>query len=391
MKKIDWLKYIPLCISLFILFLGIRYWNALTGLVSLLVSAAWPLVLGAAIAYVINILMSFYERNIAPRSKNKLWQKSRRTVCMLLAFLTVIAAAALLAWLIIPQLTNCFAVLLNALPPAVEGLSVWAKETFNFDVNAFLQEHSASLPSTIDDWRALLEQHADKLINGVGGVMSAVVSATSVVFSSIITIFMSLIFCINILAGKEKLGQQFRKLSLRVLGEKIMKHVSHVLSTLNDCFHAYIVGQLVEAVILGTMCAVGMWIFGFPYPLMIGAVIGVLALIPIAGAYIGGAVGFIMIFSVSPTQAVLFLVFLVVLQQIEGNLIYPRTVGSTLHLPGIWVLAAVLIGGGVMGVVGMILFVPLTAAIYRLTGEWVAAGKAARMTAASAEATANQQ
>ena len=214
MKKIDWLKYIPLCISLFILFLGIRYWDALTGLVSLLVSAAWPLVLGAAIAYVINILMSFYERNIAPRSKNKLWQKSRRTVCMLLAFLTVIAAAALLAWLIIPQLTNCFAVLLNALPPAVEGLSVWAKETFNFDVNAFLQEHSASLPSTIDDWRALLEQHADKLINGVGGVMSAVVSATSVVFSSIITIFMSLIFCINILGSKEKLGQQFHKLSL---------------------------------------------------------------------------------------------------------------------------------------------------------------------------------
>ena len=126
-----------------------------------------------------------------------------------------------------------------------------------------------------------------------------------------------------------------------------------------------------KALILGGLCALGMWIFQLPYAIMIGALIGVLALIPIAGAYIGGALGAIMIFSVDPFKALLFIVFLVVLQQVEGNLIYPRTVGSTLHLPGIWVLAAVTIGGAIMGISGMLLFVPLTAAVYRLLGEWV--------------------
>ena len=147
--------------------------------------------------------------------------------------------------------------------------------------------------------------------------------------------------------------------------------IEAVMKVTDDCFHSYIVGQCIEAAILGSLCAVGMMLLRLPYSLMIGALVGVSALIPIAGAYIGAVVGAVMIFSVSPVQALIFLVFLVILQQLEGNLIYPRTVGSSLGLPGIWVLAAVTVGGGVMGVLGMIVFVPLTATVYRLLAEYV--------------------
>ena len=148
--------------------------------------------------------------------------------------------------------------------------------------------------------------------------------------------------------------------------------IRHVLKTLNECFRSYIVGQCLEALILGALCTLGMLVFRFPYAVMVGTLVGFTALIPIAGAYIGAFVGAFMIFTVDPLKALLFLVYIVVLQQIEGNLIYPRVVGTSLGLPGIWVLAAVMIGGHVDGVVGMLLGVPLCAALYRLLREDVA-------------------
>ena len=141
------------------------------------------------------------------------------------------------------------------------------------------------------------------------------------------------------------------------------------LPSWDDCFHRYIVGQCTEAVILGVLCTVGMLIFRFPYAPMIGALIGFTALIPVAGAYIGAAVGAIMILTVSPLKALLFLVFIVVLQQLEGNLIYPKVVGKSIGLPAIWVLAAITVGGSLMGIAGMLISVPITAALYRLLKE----------------------
>lgn len=367
--KLDWKSCIIGCISIFVLYLAIHYWSSITSFAGIIASAASTLVMGAVIAYVVNILMSFYEHRLAPHAKHPLWQNSRRTVCMLLAFLTVIAALVLLLQLIVPQLVECFDKLVKAMPKAASSLYQWLNERVG--LTEYLQGLDLSLPETTEEWRKQLEKYADVLLSGVGGVMNAAVSVTTSLAGMLITLFMSLIFACNILAGKEKLASQFTRLTERVLGKKLMLHVHHVMEVLDSCFHAYIVGQLIEALILGSLCALGMWILRLEYPLMIGALIGVMALIPIAGAYIGGALGAIMLFSVEPIQAVIFLVFLLILQQIEGNLIYPRTVGSTLHLPGIWVLAAVTIGGGVMGITGMLIFVPLTAALYRLLGEWV--------------------
>jgi len=370
--KLDWKSCLRLCLSVFALYLAIHYWSKITGFVGVLVSAASTLVMGAVIAYIVNILMSFYERKLAPGSKNKVWKGMRRPVCMILSFLTVVVALVLLIQLIVPQLVECFDKLAGALVKAVPEVYSWLDERLNLSAILKEQEMNFALPETTEGWRTLLEKSAGVLINGLGGVMNAAVTVTTSLFGTIVTLFMSLIFACNILAGKETLGRQFALLFTRILGEKTMQRIRHVLQVLDSCFHSYIVGQLIEALILGSLCTIGMLILRLDYALMIGALIGVMALIPIAGAYIGAAIGAIMLFSVDPIQAVIFLVFLVILQQIEGNLIYPRTVGSTLHLPGIWVLAAVTIGGGVMGISGMLLFVPLTAAAYRLIGEWVA-------------------
>ena len=364
--RVEWKSCLRVGISAFLLYLAIYYWAGIENLAGVVVNAAFPLVLGGVIAYVANILMSFYERKI--KSRNKKWPKFRRPVCMLLAFATVIAAMVLLFQLIIPQLISCFGVLLEALPGAIAALYQWLDNTLG--VSAWMQGEDALLNSAAD-WEGILKKLGSVLLNGVGGAMNVVVEVTSTVLGGIVTLFMSLIFSVYILLGKEKLSDQFDRLMTKVLGEKRCAKIEAVLNILNDCFHSYIVGQCIEAVILGSLCAVGMMILRLPYALMIGALVGVSALIPIAGAYIGAAVGAVMIFSVSPMQALVFLVFLLILQQVEGNLIYPRTVGSSLGLPGIWVLASVTIGGSVMGVLGMILFVPLTATAYRLLTKYV--------------------
>ena len=172
---------------------------------------------------------------------------------------------------------------------------------------------------------------------------------------------------LEILTGKEKLKRQFTRLSGAYLGDSWQNKAWPVLGVANECFHNYIVGQVVEAIIIGVLCAVGMWALRLPYAPMVGTVVGFTALIPVFGCYLGAAVGALMCLAVSPMKALIFLVFICILQQLEGNLIYPRVVGTSLGLPGIWVLAAVTVGGGMGGIGGMLLSVPLAATIYKLT------------------------
>lgn len=359
-----------LCSSLFVLYLAIHYWDALVNLLGLFLSAAGTLITGAVIAYVLNILMTFYERHLSVLDSFRLWQKLRRSVCMVLAFLTLVAAILVLIRLIVPQLISCFQVLLSSMPEVLRQLYDTMME--NETISALMVENNLVLPTTEQEWRVMLEKAIDFLMTGAASsVVNTAVTFTAGLVGSVFSLLMSLIFTFNILAGKEMLSRQSKRLLHRLVGDARMDKVMHVINTLDDCFHNYIVGQCIEALILGSLCAIGMFILRLDYALMIGALIGVMALVPIVGAYIGAAVGAIMLFSVSPMKALIFLIFLLILQQIEGNLIYPHTVGSKMRLPGLWVLAAVLIGGGMMGIVGMILFVPLTAALYRLMGEWV--------------------
>lgn len=366
--KLEWKTCIKIGITAAVLFLFIHYWERLVVAVSLALSAAKPLLLGCVIAYVVNILMSFYEKYYFTKGKlkDKRWVKqSRRIACMLLAYFSVVGILFLIFSLVIPQLLECGKLLAKEIPAVLNNTAVYVQE--NEKLRELLSEAGISIQqNSMTDWEGILKNALVWIASGIGGVMGSVFTVVSGVFSGAVTVLISVIFSIYLLLSKETLFVQIRKIFKTYCRQNIYSGISYVYHTLNDCFHKFIVGQCMEAVILGVLCMVGMLIFGFPYATMIGAFIGFTALIPVAGAYIGAAVGAFMILTVSPVKALLFLVFIVVLQQLEGNLVYPRVVGSSIGLPGIWVLSAVTIGGGVLGVGGMLLGVPIAAACYQM-------------------------
>lgn len=365
--KIEWKTCFKLGVTAFLLYLCINYWSGAVGLVGTLIGAASPLIIGAVIAYVINILMSFYEKHYFTKSESSKVKKSRRPLCMIFAFLTLILIIALVAGLVVPEFVSCVQLLVEKLPDAIDTLIAKLDET-----EIISAEMIASLKEV--DWEARIQQLIGILTSGVGDVMNNIVNTVASIFSGVVSFVIGIIFSIYLLSGKEKLGSQCDRIMNRYMKKNWYGKIKYVLSVLNDSFHRYIVGQCTEAVILGVLCMIGMMILRLPYATMIGALIGLTALIPVAGAYIGAFVGAFMIMTVSPMKALIFLVFIVVLQQAEGNLIYPRVVGSSMGLPALWVLAAVTIGGGVMGIPGMLLGVPVTATIYRLLREDVNKG-----------------
>ncbi len=357
--KLRWKDCFMVGASIFALYLGIRLLPGAVGLVKALVGASTPLLLGCIVAYIVNILMSFYESHWFPKSKSDLVHRSRRVVCMVLAFVTLVAAVVLIVALIVPQLLSCVQILVSEIPGAMTKL-VQLIQSWGIVPEQLLE------PLANVNWQSKLGDILKTLTSGVGSVMGAVISTVSGFVSNLVTGLLAAIFAIYLLLGREQLQRQMGRLLERYVPSLWRGRLNYLVHTVDDCFHRYIVGQCLEAVIIGALCAAGMLLLGLPYATMIGALVGFTALIPVAGAYIGAGVGAFMILTVDPIQAVIFLVFLVILQQLEGNLIYPKVVGSSLGLPGIWVLAAVTVGGGLGGVMGMLLGVPLAAAAYRI-------------------------
>ena len=361
--KPDWKTCFRICASVFVLYLCIFYWERFSAFLGTFLTALSPLLLGLVMAYVLNILMSFYEKHYFPRRKDQpAVAKSRGIVCLLAAILTLCGIVALVVGLVVPELTSCVKLLLQSAGPAVEKL---------LDSQLVAQLLPAELLQKLDaiNWNDTVQQVVKFVGNGLGNAAGAVVATVSSAVSSLLNLFLGIIFAVYLLLGRDKLKAQSRRVLACYLPPKIMDKTLHCLAVINDCFHNYIVGQCLEAVILGVLCIVGMTVFRFPYAIMIGTLIGFTALIPIAGAYIGAGVGAVMILTQSPVKALLFLLFIVVLQQLEGNLIYPKVVGGSIGLPALWVLAAVTVGGSLMGITGMLLGVPVAAAFYRLLRE----------------------
>ncbi len=357
--KIEWKSCLKICVSIFLLYICILYWQPIAGFTFSLLGAALPLLLGGAVAFLLNILMEKFESIYFPKSTKKAVLKTRRPVCVFLAVLALLAIISLVGWLVIPEFTDAVILLFEKLPDAISTAIDW------FDARHLLPEEVLNYLENVN-WDSLFDGVIDMIKNYGGDAVNFIISTVSSLFTWIVNVFVALIFAVYILLNKEKLLSQSNRIMNRFVSENWCHKIRYVLRVLNECFRRYIVGQSVEAVILGVLCCIFMLIFGFPYATMISACIAFTALIPVAGAYIGGAVGFIMILTESPAKAFLFVLFLVILQQLEGNLIYPRVVGSSMGLPGIWVLAAVVVGGGVAGVLGMLLGVPLAAALYRM-------------------------
>ena len=328
----------------------------------------FPFVLGGAIAFVINVPMSFLEKKIFGKIKegNKAGEKLARPISLLLTIILAVGVIILVMFGVIPQLTRTIASLMMSIATFIPQMQDWIREFShnNQDIMKLVNQVQFN-PDQAIKWGISI------LGNGAGNMMNTTMSAVGSIVSGFATFFIAFSFACYILFQKEKLYIQIRKIFFAFIPRKKAEAFLKICSLTYRTFANFLAGQCLEAVILGSMFVVTLSILKMPYALLIGTLIAFTALIPIFGAFIGCALGCFLIFMVSPKQAVLFIIVFLILQQIEGNLIYPHVVGGSVGLPSIWVLAAVTIGGNLMGIVGMLVFIPIVSVIYTIFREFV--------------------
>lgn len=356
-NKKPWLYLAAVAVVL----LALKYSDALLGGIRLLFSLLVPLLLGCGVAYVLNILVAKLESLPPLRDPQSKLYPIRRALSITGALVGILLVITLLFGIIIPQLVDAFRVMLINVPPAVNEFLAWLD---SLDVT--LPQLEAWLRSLNLNWPDLLQKATTYLTSGVGNMFTSAFGLLSSLGGIVMQVVIAVIFALYLLAGKERLGRQFHAVAETYLPPRVCRTLWYVLATAHDTFTKFFVGQFTEAIVIGVLCTLGMWLFRLPYATMIGTLVGATALLPVVGAYLGAAVGAFMILTVNPLQALGFLVFIAILQQLEGNLIYPRVVGTSIGLPGIWVLTAVTVGGGIGGIAGMLLAVPVTATLYRL-------------------------
>lgn len=328
-----------------------------------------PFILGGAIAFVLNVPMNFVQRHLFDEErikKSKVLQKMARPVSMILVLIAVFGIVAIVMFILIPQLGETFANLGRSIQAFIPQIQEWAARLFNDN-----KEIMDTVNNLEFDWNKIMDTGINFFKNGAGSVVDSTITAAKSIVSGLTTFFIAFVFAIYILLQKEKLGVQAKKVLFAFVRRGRAEATVEVLSLTYNTFSSFLTGQCVEAVILGSMFAVSMTILKLPYALLVGVLIAFTALIPIFGAFVGCGVGAFLIFMVDPMKALIFVVLFLVLQQIEGNLIYPHVVGNSVGLPSIWVLAAVSIGGSLMGVVGMLIFIPIVSVVYALFREIV--------------------
>ena len=326
-----------------------------------LFSIAFPLILGAIMSYAINIIMKKLETKWYPETDNQRFLRAKRPICLFMSIFLMVALIYFIIRLVVPELLDAFVVIGQEIPVYFAKIQTWVIEHGDL-----FPEIAKEIGAAEVNWQDISQKLITYATSGVSTMLNSAMSIVGQLIGSVIHTAIALVFAIYILLNKEKLMRQFRLIEKAYLNEKVSYRMNLFLDTAHDCFTSFISGQCIEAIILGLLCTVGMFILGFPYAPMVGTLVGATALIPIVGAYIGAIVGAFMIFTVEPMQAVGFLVFILVLQQVEGNVIYPKVVGSSIGLPGMWVLSAVTLGGGLAGIPGMLLGVPLAATAYHL-------------------------
>lgn len=329
-----------------------------------------PFIIGCCVAYVVNLLLRPLERFwtwIWRKLKNKkVVDALKRPVCLILSFLIVLGVVFAVVFMIIPALKETVVTFANKVPQYAKTVEGWY-----FALVDFLANYNFTLPEISLDTGNITNIAKDIISNYGENVLDTTVNVTTTIVSTVVDIVLGIAFAIYLLAQKEKLSNQVRKVINAIFTPARAKKIVDFTALTNGIFTKFVTGQLTEACIIGLLCFIGMLILGMPYAGIISILVGFTALIPMFGAFLGTAVGAFLIVLESPIKALWFVVFIIVLQQLEGNLIYPRVVGQSVGLPGIWVLAAVTVGGGLFGVVGMLFSVPICSVLYVLFREFV--------------------
>lgn len=324
----------------------------------------FPFALGGAIAFILNVPMHFVEEKLFKKiglSDKKVGKKISRPLAFILTVLFVVGLIAIVVFVVVPELGNTIVNIGKTLQEFVPQVQEWAIQFFGDN-----PELVAQIQSLEFEWDQILGDVVNFLKNGAGSVIGTTFEAAKSIVSAVSTFFIAFVFSCYILLQKEKLNIQVRKLMYAFLPRDWTEIFIALGSVTYKTFSSFLTGQCLEAVILGCMFFLTMTILRMPYALLIAVLIAFTALIPIFGAFIGCAVGTLLIFMVNPLQAVAFVVMFLVLQQIEGNFIYPHVVGNSVGLPSMWVLVAVSVGASLMGVVGMLVFIPIVSVIYTL-------------------------
>ena len=368
LSKMSIKKIRELIVFAALLVVALWKFDVVLGVLKTIWDIIFPFVLGGAIAFLTNVPMSFLEKKIFEnvKKKNKIVRKLKRPISLILTIVLVVGVIALVMFGVIPQLTRTMGTLVTSINDFIPQMQSWIGEFFHNNQEIMnLVDQIEFDPDQAIKWGISL------LGNGAGNMMNTTMSAVGSIVSGVATFFIAFSFACYILFQKEKLHIQIRKVFFAFLPRQKADTFLKVCSLTYRTFANFLAGQCLEAVILGSMFVVTLSILRMPYALLIGILIAFTALIPIFGAFIGCAVGSFLIFMVNPQQAILFVIVFLVLQQIEGNLIYPHVVGESVGLPSIWVLAAVTIGGNLMGIVGMLVFIPLLSVLYTIFREFV--------------------
>ncbi len=352
-----------------LVFVGLQHMEVLIGLLRTGLQLLFPFILGAAIAFILNVPMHFLEEKIFGRFKKKSNRKIRkliRPVSLVLSLILIAGIIMIVVLVVVPDLAGTAVSLGRNIERSIPKIQAWAIDTFHNNTQFVDWIQSIQV-----NWEQMFQRVMDMLRSSMANVLSSMVSVTMGIFSTIANLCIGFVFACYLLLQKERLGRQVRKVFHAFMPAKRVERVIYICSLSYHTFSNFITGQCIEAVILGTMFFVTMSIFRFPYALLVGVLIAFTALIPIFGAFIGCIVGALLILMVDPMRALMFILLFLVLQQIEGNLIYPHVVGSSVGLPSIWVLMAVTLGGNLLGVAGMLIFIPLMSVLYSLFREWV--------------------
>lgn len=339
-----------------------RIENLAAGFVFLM-RIVFPFILGGAMAFILNIPMHFLEGRVFAKAKKK---KLVRPVSLVLSILFVVAILQIVLVVVIPEIAATFAGISKNIETFLPKLEQWLTEAFPDS-----EQLEMWIESLEFNWDKILQSAVNFLKNGAGNVLSSTVTVAKTVISTLMNFFVGFVFACYILLQKEKLSVQVKKVLYAFLPRHAVEKTLQVAALSYKTFSNFVTGQCLESVILGTMFFVSMSVLRFPYALLVGVLIAFTALIPIFGAFIGCVLGTFLILVSNPVQAIGFVILFFVLQQVEGNLIYPHVVGGSVGLPSIWVLVAVTVGGSLMGVVGMLIFIPLSSVLYALFKGWV--------------------
>jgi predicted PurR-regulated permease PerM len=319
-----------------------------------------PFIIAFSMAFVLNLPMKFFETkvfNFLDKEKSNFIRGLKRPLSILATFITVIGLIIALALFVIPQLVSSISTLLYMVPDYLKSFESLINQYISS--TEILQNIYNTLIST---WKELLQFFANFLTTSLSGILNTTVSITSGIFNFIL----SLVLAIYMLSSKETLIYQLKKILYAFTKKEVADKTIEIGKLANNTFSKFITGQCVEACILGGLCFVGMTILSMPYPLLISVLVGVTALIPIFGAFIGTIPAVFLILIINPIQALWFVVFILCLQQFEGNIIYPRVVGNSVGLSAIWVMLAMLVGGSTLGLIGMLIGIPIFSVVYQL-------------------------